>query len=184
MSQYRSITPREFVKEVEAFPWSRHIWRIDLHDTPEVAHASYEGLASIDLLAKLDITTRGLRTIAQHVSVGPDGTIWTGRDWNAVPASVGLSMSRGAFMVKAIGHFDQGLDQLVGEQLASVITVIECVQARFNLPVQALLFPREVPQRDRNTPGPSVEKSALLRGVRSRRSACSNAKDAGRLSVN
>lgn len=166
------MSPREFVKEVEDFSWSRHIWRIDLHDTPELAHASYEGAASIDLLAKLDMTTRALRTIAQHVTVAPDGAIWTGRDWNAIPASVGLSMSRGAFMLKAIGHFDQGMDRLDGDQLASVITVIECVQARFNLPVQALLFPREVPQRDRSTPGPSVEKSALLRGVRSRRSAC------------
>ena len=83
-------------------------------------------------------------------------------------------MSRGAFMVKAIGHFDRGMDQLADDQLASVITVIECVQARFNLPVQALLFPREVPQRDRNTPGPSVEKAALLRGVRSRRTEAHN----------
>lgn len=177
------MSPREFVKEVEDFSWSRQIWRIDLHDTPEVAHASYDGVGSIELLAKLDMNTRGLRTIAQHVSVAPDGVIWTGRDWNAVPASVGLSMSRGAFMLKAIGHFDQGQDRLEGEQLASVITVIECVQARFNLPVQALLFPREVPQRDRNTPGQSVEKSTLLRGVRSRRSACSG-KDASRTCVN
>lgn len=172
MSQYRTLTPSEFVKEVDDFGWTRHVWRIDLHDTPEVAHANYDGLSSIDLLAKLDMTTRGLRTIAQHVSVAPDGSIWTGRDWNAVPASVGLSMSRGAFMLKAIGHFDQGMDKLDGPQLHSVITVIESVQARFNLPVQALLFPREVPQRDRNTPGPSVEKSTLLRGVRTRRSEC------------
>jgi hypothetical protein len=172
MSQYRSMSPREFVKEVEDFSWTRHVWRIDLHDTPEVAHASYDGLPSIDLLAKLDMTTRGLRAIAQHVSVAPDGSIWTGRDWNSVPASIGLSMSRGAFMLKAIGHFDQGMDKLEAAQLHSVITVIESVQARFNLPVQALLFPREVPQRDKNTPGPSVEKAALLKGVRTRRSEC------------
>ena len=166
------MSPREFVKEVEVFSWTRHGWRIDLHDTPEVAHASYEGLPSIDLLAKLDMTTRGLRMIAQHVSVAPDGMIWSGRDWNSIPASIGLSMSRGAFMLKAIGHFDKGMDRLEGAQLHSCITVIESVQARFNLPVQALLFPREVPQRDKNTPGPSVEKAALLKGVRTRRTEC------------
>jgi hypothetical protein len=172
MSQYRALSPREFVKEVDDFAWSRHIWRIDLHDTPEVSHADYKGLSSIELLAKLDMTSRGLRTIAQHVTVSPDGTVWTGRDWNAIPASVGLSMSRSAFMLKAIGHFDNGFDRLEAAQLHSVITVIECVQSRFNLPVQALLFPREVPQRERNTPGPSVQKSALLKGVRSRRVEC------------
>ncbi len=172
MSQYRTLSPREFVKEVEDFAWSRHIWRIDFHDTPEIAHADYKGLSSIELLAKMDMTSRGLRTIAQHVSVAPDGVIWTGRDWNAIPASIGLAMSRSAFMLKAIGHFDSGCDRLEGAQLHSVITVIECVQAHFNLPVQALLFPREVPQRERNTPGPSVQKSALLKGVRTRRVEC------------
>lgn len=173
MSKYRSLSAREFVKEVEEFPWKRHIWRIDFHDTPELAQGSYEGLPSIELLEKYDMSTRGLKTIAQHVSVAPDGTIWTGRDWNAIPASIGLSMSRGAFMLKAIGHFDQSLDALEGEQLNSVIAVIESVQARFKLPVQALLFPREVPQRDTCVPGPSVEKSKLLRGVRSLRSSSS-----------
>ena len=171
MSKYRSLTACEFVKEVEDFPWKRHIWRIDFHDTPELAHGNYDGLPSIELLEKYDMSTRGLKTIAQHVSVAPDGTIWTGRDWNAIPASIGLSMSRGAFMLKAIGHFDQGLDMLDGEQLNSVIAVIESVQAHFKLPVQALLFPREVPQRDTCIPGPRVEKSQLLRGVRSLRSS-------------
>lgn len=178
MSQYRSMSPREFIKEVEDFAWSRPIWRIDFHDTPEVAHADYTGVASLELLAKLDMTTRGLRTIAQHVTVAPDGAIWTGRDWNSIPASIGLSMSRQAFMLKAIGYFDNGHDRLEGAQLHSVITVIESVQARFNLPVQALLFPREVPQRERSTPGQSVQKSALLKGVRSRRVECGAAKPA------
>jgi hypothetical protein len=170
MAQYRSLSPREFVQEVEQFAWTRPVWRIDMHDTPEVAHANYAGLASIELLARLDTTTRGLRSIAQHVTVAPDGSIWSGRDWNSVPASVGLSMSRSAFMLKALGHFDNGVDRLEGAQLHSVITVIESVQARFSLPVQALLFPREVPQRERSAPGPSVDaKAELLRGVRSRR---------------
>ena len=171
MSKYRSLTAREFVKEVEDFPWKRHVWRIDFHDTPELAQGSYEGLPSIELLEKYDMSTRGLKTIAQHVSVAPDGSIWTGRDWNAIPASIGLSMSRGAFMLKAIGHFEQGFDTLEGEQLNSVITIIESVQAHFKLPVQALLFPREVPQRDTCIPGPSVEKTKLLRGVRTMRSS-------------
>lgn len=172
MSQYRTLTPREFVQEVANFAWTRPVWRLDMHDTPEVSHANYKGLPTIELLAKLDMTGRGLRTIAQHVTVAPDGTIWTGRDWNSVPASIGLAMSRSAFMLKAVGHFDRGADRLEGAQLQSVITVIESVQARFNLPVQALLFPREVPQRDMSSPGLSVEKSALLKGVRSRRQSC------------
>lgn len=164
------MSPRKFVEEVKSYSWTRPVWRIDMHDTPEIAHANFDGVQSIELLAKLDVTTRGLKCIAQHVTVDPEGVIWTGRDWNTVPASVGLSMSRSAFMLKAIGHFDDGVDRLEGAQLQSVITVIESVQAHFYLPVQALLFPREVPQRDKASPGPSIEaKSLLLRGLRTRR---------------
>lgn len=166
------MSPREFVQEVDAFSWTRPVWRIDMHDTPEITHRDYTGAASIELLAKLDMTTRGLRTVAQHVTVAPDGAIWTGRDWNQVPASVGLSMSRSAFMLKAIGHFEDGGDRLEGPQLQSVITVIESVQQRFGLPVQALLFPREVPQREKSSAGPSVDtKGPLLRSLRSHRRA-------------
>lgn len=163
------MSPREFVQEVRDFAWTRPVWRIDMHDTPEVAHANYTGQPSIELLARVDMTQRGLRAIAQHVTVAPDGNIWTGRDWNAVPASVGLTMSRSAFMLKAIGDFDNGVDRLEGVQLESVITVIETVQAQFGLPVQALLFPRDVPQRDLVDSRTTVKKATLMRGVHSRR---------------
>jgi hypothetical protein len=50
-----------------------------------------------------------------------------------------------------------------------VITVIDAVQRRFRLPVQALLFHREVPQTEKTCPGTSVDKGDILRRVKAAR---------------
>ena len=33
-------------------------------------------------MARTHVAVRGFEDIAQHVTVAPDGKIWTGRDWN------------------------------------------------------------------------------------------------------
>ena len=78
-------------------------------------------------------------------------------------------MNDGVFMIEVIGNFDQGHDGLDGAQLASVVTVVETVQARFRLPVQALLFHHEVPQTEKTCPGTSIDKGDLLRRVKAKR---------------
>ena len=74
-------------------------------------------------------------------------------------------MNRSVFMFEAIGNFDHGFDRLEGRQLDSVLAVIGIVQQHFRLPVQALLFHREVPQTDKTCPGTGVAKPAIIRGV-------------------
>ncbi len=144
---------------------------MDLHHSVVPSIANYDGLASIEAIWRNDIERRGWEDIAQHVSVAPDGVIWTGRDWNKTPASIGRRMNLGVFMVEAIGNFDNGKDRLEGRQLASVLTVIDTIQRRFDLPVQALLFHRDVPQANDTSPGSGVEKVAILKSVKALRSA-------------
>jgi hypothetical protein len=162
---FRSLSTREFAGEVAAFPWTRRVWRVDMHHTWHPAHADYDGVGVIQRMAAYHVRERLFDDIAQHVSIAPGGTIWTGRDWNKDPASVGFGMNRGVFMFEAIGNFDIGFDRLEGRQLDSVIAVIGIVQAHFKLPVQALLFHREVPQTAKTCPGTSVEKFDILRRV-------------------
>ena len=102
--------------------------------------------------------------IAQHVTIAPDGMIWTGRDWNKIPASVGYGMNVGAFMFEMVGNFDTGHDRLEGEQLESVLTVVDTVQRRFRLPVHSLLFHREVPQTDKTCPGQQHRQAGYPQG--------------------
>ncbi|MGQ0674121.1 MAG: peptidoglycan recognition protein family protein [Hyphomicrobium sp.] len=168
---FRALEPDAFAAEVGAFTWMRPVWRVDMHHTFYPAHADYCGLGSIERMCRFHVGERGFEDIAQHVSIAPDGTIWTGRDWNKTPASVGCNMNAGVFMFETIGNFDRGHDRLEGAQLASVVAVIAAVQLRFRLPVQALLFHREVPQTEKTCPGTSIDKLDILKRVTDRRRA-------------
>ena len=86
--------------------------------TPTIAACLIEGMA------RFHVGTCAFDDIAQHVTIAPDGMIWTGRDWNKIPASVGYGMNVGAFMFEMVGNFDTGHDRLEGEQLESVLTVV------------------------------------------------------------
>lgn len=163
---FRPLNASAFTAELECFQWHRRVWRVDFHHSVVPSIADYRGLASIEAIWRNDIERRGWEDIAQHVTIAPDGTIWTGRDWNKTPASIGRRMNLGVFMVEAIGNFDTGRDRLLGAQLESVLLVIDSVQRRFDLPVQSLLFHRDVPQADDTSPGSSVDKCEMLRSVR------------------
>jgi hypothetical protein len=166
---FRSCSVPEFAAAVAGFGWQRRVWRVDMHHTWFPAHADYDGGAAIERMALFHIHDRGFDDIAQHVSIAPDGAIWTGRDWNKDPASVGYGMNRGVFMFEAIGNFDRGFDHLEGRQLDAVLAVIDVVQRHFRLPVPALLFHREVPQTAKTCPGTGVDKADILRAVAQRR---------------
>ena len=165
----RPLDRREFETAVAAFPWTRQILRVDMHHTWHPSHADWAGMDTIERMRRCHVDERGFDDIAQHVTIAPDGGIWPGRDWNKDPASVGFGMNRNVFMFEAIGNFDRGFDRLEGRQLAAVIDVIDIVQRRFRLPVQALLFHREVPQTAKICPGTSIEKPDILGRVAARR---------------
>jgi hypothetical protein len=169
---FRCLAIEAFAAEVAAFAWRRRIWRIDMHHTFIPDHARWRELGSAGCCAAMrhhHVEGRGFEDIAQHVTIAPDGTIWTGRDWNRTPASVGFGMNAGVFMFEMIGNFDIGHDVLEGAQLDATVAVIDIVQRRFALPVHALLFHREVPQTDKTCPGSGVLKGEILDRVRHQR---------------
>lgn len=176
---FRELTIAAFAAEVAAYRWTRTVLRVDMHHTWYPAHADWRGAESVEGMWRFHIGERQFEDIAQHVSVAPDGGIWTGRDWNKAPASVGCNMNGQAFMFEAIGNFDDGHDRLDGAQRAAVVAVIDIVQCQFCLPVQALLFHREVPQTTKTCPGTSVRKGDILRAVAARRAASVAASDTG-----
>lgn len=163
---FRQLTVNGFLAELQSFAWTRRIWRVDMHHTYYPAHRDYQGLASIEAMHRYHTVDRGFADIAQHLSIAPDGSLWTGRDWNRTPASVGGVLNLGAFMFEIIGNFDLGNDRLEGAQLASTIAVIRAVQQQFRLPAEALLFHNEVPVTAKTCPGTSVSKRAILDLVR------------------
>ena len=156
------MTPDEFEARVFRYAWNRPIWRVDMHHTYFPAHADYKGEETIEAMRAFHVDDRDWDDIAQHVSIAPDGTIWTGRDWNKMPASVGGDLNRDVFMFETIGNFDIGHDILEGVQLESVLRVISAVQQRFNLPAETLLFHREIPLTEKTCPGSGIDKGEIL----------------------
>ncbi|MFM9943443.1 MAG: peptidoglycan recognition family protein [Hyphomicrobiaceae bacterium] len=166
---FQARSPSQFLDVLRGFPWARRIWRVDMHHTYAPDHARWRQIGSAacqEGMCRYHVADRGFADIAQHVSIMPDGSIWSGRDWNMTPASVGYGMNRGVFMFEAVGNFDVGCDRLEGAQLESVLLVIRSVQIRFALPPEALLFHREVPQTEKTCPGSGVSKAEILRAVR------------------
>jgi hypothetical protein len=169
---FEPLTVDAFATRVANFPWTRRIWRIDMHHTYHPDHARWRAIGSETCCAGMwrhHVVERRFDDIAQHVTIAPDGLIWTGRDWNKTPASVGYGMNGGVFMFEMIGNFDTGCDPFQGPQRDATIAVIDIMQRRFNLPVHALLFHRDVPQTDKTCPGTGVDKGEVLRAVQARR---------------
>jgi hypothetical protein len=162
---FEPMTIDGFADRIAAFEWTRPVLRVDMHHTYHPAHGDWCGAQSVQGMWLYHTRDRAFEDIAQHVS------IWSGRDWNKTPASIGCNMNAGAFMFEAVGNFDVGADRLEGAQLAAVVAVIDIVQRHFRLPVQALLFHRDVPQTTKSCPGTSIDKFDILAAVAKRRRA-------------
>ena len=70
---------------------------------------------------------RGFSDIAQHLTIDPDGHLWTGRNWNLPPASPtgkNGTAAAGPFMFEIVGDFDDGQDALDGDQRTGVCVVV------------------------------------------------------------
>jgi hypothetical protein len=157
---FKQLQPSEFVHAVNQFNWQPAKTTIHMHHTWRPNHGQYQGLSSIQAMYDYHVNTKHWSDIAQHVSLAPDGTIWTGRPWNKSPASaLGHNSSR-VFMFETIGDFDHGMDQLAGAQLDTVVLVIATLMGKFELGASALKFHNEMSTK--SCPGSAVLKQDIL----------------------
>jgi hypothetical protein len=161
------LTLDELDDLLQRFDFTRRIDAVHMHHTWRPDHAQYRGEATIESMWRFHTRDRGWRDIAQHLSIGPDGSIWTGRDWNLPPASAagfnGNPMA-GPFMFETIGDFDRGQDRLEGAQLEAVAGVIARVERRFALGPDALRFHRSMTTL-KSCPGTGVDLGAIKADV-------------------
>ncbi|TFZ54827.1 N-acetylmuramoyl-L-alanine amidase [Methylorubrum sp. Q1] len=154
----------EFVQAASSFAWSPQKTQVHMHHTWRPNHAQYKGVSTIKAMHDYHVNTNGWSDIAQHVSIAPDGTIWTGRPWNQSPASAAGHNSRSVFMFETIGDFDAGRDVLRAAQLQAVVAVIGTVLSPGALNAQSLRFHNEMSSK--SCPGTSVRKDDILDLVR------------------
>ena len=121
---FHRLTLDQFGDLVENFPFERKVESVHMHHTWQPDHAQYKGLQTIESMWRFHTQTQGWSDIAQHVSIAPDGSIWTGRGWNRPPASASGfngNSAAGPFMFEIIGNFDGGRDRFEGAQKEVVL---------------------------------------------------------------
>ncbi|MCC3159008.1 caspase family protein [Hymenobacter sp. 15J16-1T3B] len=164
---FRQLSLAEFVAILDRFPFTRQIRTVHMHHTWRPNRAQYRGLASIEAMWRFHTQQNGWSDIAQHITIAPDGTIWTGRNWNLAPASAtghnGNAVA-GPFMFEMIGDFDHGKDPFDGPQRDTVLQVIAHVQRRFDLPADALHFHNQMSAK--TCPGSGIDYDRTVAEVK------------------
>ena len=164
---FKRLSVAEFALLLERFPFSRRITSVHLHHTWRPNHAQFRGHDSLVTMWRHHTQGCGLSDIAQHLIVDPDGHLWTGRNWNAAPASAagfnGNTVS-GPFMVAVVGDFDRGMDTFSNSQRAAVLDASRLVQTKFGLAPDALLFHSEIAHK--RSPPISIDRPEFLEALR------------------
>lgn len=163
---FHQLSLDQFVEMLASFPFERRIDSVHMHHTWRPNHSQYRGLSTIVAMWEFHTQTQGWSDIAQHISIAPDGSIWTGRDWNKAPASAtgfNGNSSAGPFMFETIGDFDRGKDLLEGAQKETLLAVIAHVQKRFELSPETLRFHNMMSEK--SCPGSAIDYETTLREV-------------------
>jgi Caspase domain/N-acetylmuramoyl-L-alanine amidase len=160
------ITLAQFYLLLDCYPLTRIIDSVHMHHTWAPNRAQYKGEDTINAIYKAHLA-RGLRDIAEHITIAPDGTIWSGRDLNLPPASAvhfnGTDQS-GPFMFGTVGDFDLGHDPFDGVQKDTVYRILVGLLKRFNLPPEQIKFHNQMTSL-KTCPGTSIDRANLIREV-------------------
>jgi hypothetical protein len=149
------------------FHFTRAIDQVHVHGTWSPTIADWKGEPSMQAMWRFHTETNGWRDIAQHVTIAPDGAIWTGRDWNCAAGEQHRQQrhaARGPFMIEIVGNFDVEREKLQGAQLHATFGVIDAVLRRFRSrdTSATVRFHRQLPQCRKTCPGSGVDYGRFL----------------------
>lgn len=168
---FRKFTLAEFGVLLRSFPFSRQINAVHLHPTLGLTQAQFQGEDSLVSLWRLHTSPPlQLRDLAQHLTIGPDGSLWLGRSWDLPPASAAGhngTAAAGPFMITLVGDFRPGQDAFADPQREVAAQVIALLQDRFHLPLGSLLLQHQLTGGDDRMLG--ISFTELLQEVRNNR---------------
>lgn len=160
---FQRLSIEQFAAVLKTFDFRRRITGVHMHHTWRPNHAQWKGHESMVGMWRFHTQDRGFSDIAQHLTVDPEGFVWTGRNWNSAPASAighnGTGLA-GPFMFETVGDFDLGRDPLQGAQRQAVLDVIALVQTHFGLAPESLMFHNQAAAK--TCPGSSIPYEAFL----------------------
>ena len=139
--------------------WTRRINAIHIHHTWRPNHAQWRGKSTVEAIRRYHVVELGWSDIAEHLTLGPDGSLWTGRNLDLPPASVAGhngTASEGPFMIEMVGDFDVGQDTFADAQAENVFRTVAEICAAFRLEVTAIRFHNEFTNA-KTCPGTSLK---------------------------
>jgi hypothetical protein len=167
---FHPLTVDQFAAVLRKATVRRRIDVVHLHHTWRPAHKDYTGHDTIVAMWRFHTGEQGWRDIAQHLSIAPDGTLWTGRPWDWPPASASGhngNNTAGPFMIETIGNFDAGQDPFEGDQREAVLDTVAHLLLHFKLTPAALRFHRDMTDQ-KSCPGTSLDREELREAVAAR----------------
>ena len=150
--------------------WVRRISAVHIHHTWRPNHAQWRGQSTVEAIRRYHVEQLGWSDIAEHLTIGADGSLWTGRHLDRPPASIAGhngSVSEGPFMIEMVGDFDVGQDPFAGDQAEAAFQTVADICAEFALDVKAVRFHNEFTAA-KTCPGTSLKPDAFRAAVAAR----------------
>ncbi|WP_193063016.1 N-acetylmuramoyl-L-alanine amidase [Oceanobacillus oncorhynchi] len=155
---FRKVSADQVIKMLK----SRGYRYAQVHHTWKPNHADFTGSNHIALqqgMYNYHVNTNGWSDIGQHLTLYPDGTFVTGRNFGIAPAGIS-GYNTGSFMIEIIGDFDLGKDKLTGEQLNSALKVYNYLVKHCGAKI---LFHNE--KEAKSCPGTGIDKVKFIKEV-------------------
>lgn len=173
---FRQLTLAQFSHLLSAATLARAIRAVHVHHTWRPRRVDFRGVDTIEAMRRYHVETNGWSDIAQHLTIDPQGGLWTGRNWNMPPASAaGHNGTReaGPFMIEMVGDFDKGQDAFDGAQRDAAVEVVALLLHQFGLTPAAVKFHRDLGS-PKTCPGSGIDRArfaALVRKAQERLAA-------------
>jgi len=138
-----------------------HHTELHVHHTWKPEHKDFNGSNGLQLqqgMRNYHVNSLGWADIGQHVTLLPDGSFVTGRDFGQTPASIS-GYNTGGFACEMLGNFDIGNDVLEGKQKDSILRLAKY----FNDKNRYIRFHRE--NAAKTCPGTSIDKAVFMNEV-------------------
>jgi hypothetical protein len=136
----------------------RKITAVHIHHTWRPTAGQWRGKQTVEAMRRVHME-KGWNDIAQHLTIGPDGTLWSGRSLAAPPASAighNGNASEGPFMIEMVGDFDIGRDPFRAPQSTAAYRAVGLLCLHFSLRAEDVRFHREY-NAGKTCPGTQLE---------------------------
>jgi hypothetical protein len=161
---YRKFTTIELIAYTKAFNFTRKLTQLHVHHTwsPNVSDFKGNNYDAINWgMENYHVNTNGWSTIAQQLTLFPDGIWLLGRDFNQTPASI-LGWNTGAFCIEMVGNFDAGYNAFKSPQNQAMYEFCEFMVEQKGLQMR---FHRDSPTSYKTCPGTGIDRASFFNEV-------------------